>query len=57
MLELQWGKRENLVEEAKGAKDEVKVSNAPTAVCWFLEIKQSELPVGSHLLIQAWQEN
>jgi hypothetical protein len=33
MLDLQWEKRENLVEEAKVVKDEVKVSNAPTAAC------------------------
>jgi hypothetical protein len=33
MLDLEWEKRENLVEEAKVAKDEVKVSNAPTAAC------------------------
>jgi len=33
MLDFQWEKRENLVEEAKVAKDEVKVSNAPTAAC------------------------
>jgi hypothetical protein len=33
MLDFQWEKRENLVEEAKAAKDEVKVSNAPTVAC------------------------
>jgi hypothetical protein len=33
MLDFQWEKRENLVEEVKVAKDEVKASNVPIAAC------------------------